>query len=274
MSDRIDTHSQDLNPQHDPALCPSWCNRSHLTTAPETQDASFHHDSDGIRIQPTASQDEDGPEALSVTCSQLIPAEGPGYEPRVEIQNDSRTIADLLPADARELAAALLVNARLAGRRGETRRLALMEAEVERQVGDLTPEDAGVVRAVLLAHVHKLWQPDELDRLSETETCHALATEAERRLQQAGVGTCQSGLSWCSRCSADDADGTRYHRTTLTASDLLDVEVCQVTYSSSDEPSLVEPEFEIRVHDEPPLTAQQALQVSGQIVAAVEHVRG
>jgi len=159
-------------------------------------------------------------------------------------------------------------------------RLALMEGEIEGQVEDLTPEDGRIVRAVLLAQVHKLWTPGELDRMVEVDTGDAIGAEAERRLQNAGVelagsatAPCRSGLSWCSRCSAD-TDGTRYHRTTITASGLLDVEVCQVTYSSPVEPSMVEPEFDIRVHDEPSLTAEQALQVAAEIVASVELDRG
>ena len=150
-------------------------------------------------------------------------------------------------------------------------RLALMEAEIERQVEDLTPKDARDVRAVLLAYAHKLWQPGEVGQPIEEGTLAALVTEAERRLIKAGV--CLSDLPWCSSCDTD-VDDSIYHRTTITASDLLDVKVCQVTYSSTVEPSVVEPEFDIQVHDEPSLTAEQALQVAAEIVASVERVRG
>ena len=145
-----------------------------------------------------------------------------------------------------------------------------MEAEIERQVEDLTPKDARDVRAVLLAYAHKLWQPGEVGQPIEEGTLAALVTEAERRLIRAGV--CLSDLPWCSSCDTD-VDDSIYHRTTITASDLLDVKVCQVTYCSC-QPATVEPEFDIRVHDEPSLTAEQALQVAAEIVASVERVRG
>lgn len=111
MPDRIDTISQDLSPQHDPSLCPPWCHREHLLTAAET-DAGFHHDSDALSILTTTpSPHHSGPEALNVTCSQFVPAEGPAHLPLVEIQDDSHTVALLNPGQARELGALLIARA-------------------------------------------------------------------------------------------------------------------------------------------------------------------
>lgn len=59
--------------------------------------------------------------------------------------------------------------------------------------------------------------------------------------------------AWCTRCFTD-VDCTRYHRTERSVGDLATVEVASTTNCDEPEP----PTFQITVHDEPPLTLEQA----------------
>ncbi|MCW2674176.1 MAG: hypothetical protein JWP14_2765 [Frankiales bacterium] len=91
---------------------------------------------------------------------------------------------------------------------------------------------------------------------------------AER--QHAGGAVCLTGVGWCTRCDLDEQTGDEVHGTRLEPSELLTVDVRQVTNAVHG----VEPvEFQIRVHDEPPLTTEQAQQVAREILVAVGSIR-
>jgi len=103
MSDRIDTHSQDLSPQHDPALCPPWCSGSHLRD--EITRDGWHHDGEPANLLG----DE---QTLYVKPSQYVSPLDGAHVAAVELQDDNRTVALLSPREARELAETLVEAAR------------------------------------------------------------------------------------------------------------------------------------------------------------------
>ncbi|MGZ4556827.1 MAG: hypothetical protein ACXVXZ_13970 [Mycobacteriaceae bacterium] len=79
--------------------------------------------------------------------------------------------------------------------------------------------------------------------------------------------TCAAGLTWCTRCDAD-RDG-EYHRTTITVGEYLEVDVELLTDAEGRAEGLDAPGFQVRVHDEPPLTAAEACQVAADILEVV-----
>lgn len=78
------------------------------------------------------------------------------------------------------------------------------------------------------------------------------------------VVTCPA---WCPRVGTDhaDLDGSVFHHAAICRSELVEVEVTQISHPDGD---MEPPTFTVTVHDEPPLTAGQLLQVSGELMRA------
>jgi hypothetical protein len=93
--------------QHDPSLCPSWCNREHVDQAPNT--GGFHHDAESVSVLVAAH--DSIAEQLFVHASQWVPDGRPARRPLVELQNQSQALALLTADEAVDLATALLVAA-------------------------------------------------------------------------------------------------------------------------------------------------------------------
>ncbi len=113
MSDRSDTISQDLSPQHDPSLCPPWCHREHLLDADEGD--GFHHDGEPVVVVPAFRQCLDEPDQIFVKPSRFVPLDGSLRPVLVELLSPSHMVGGLSPSEARELAQNLCDAAALAG---------------------------------------------------------------------------------------------------------------------------------------------------------------
>jgi len=175
MSDRIDTHSQNLSPQQDPSLCPAWCAGEHLRTMLTD---GWHHDGSSVSIE-LVDRGADGAGQVFVHSSQYVSLDGNVHPPIVEMQDESRTLALLTSGEARDLAKALTDVA-------DQVVLALQEEIVTRQVGALTDEQRRVVQLILQAHARGLWAPGELSDALDSLNLTGAADEAERRLATRG----------------------------------------------------------------------------------------
>jgi hypothetical protein len=96
--------------QHDPSLCPSWCNREHLGFSLDKHaGGSFHHESHAML--PTNQPHVDSDDYLFVVTSQFVDEAGETQPAVVELQDSKTTVAVLTPDEATELAQALLTAA-------------------------------------------------------------------------------------------------------------------------------------------------------------------
>jgi len=158
MSERSDTISHDLSPQHDPSLCPPWCHREHLLTANEGD--GFHHDGESSAVMPAFRQVIDEQDTIFVKPSRFVPLDGSSRPVLVELLDCSRMVAGLSPAEARELAQNLCAAADLAEELRQThKRPAAGEAPpaTERVV----PHSEGVTAADLTPQAgHPFWQTE------------------------------------------------------------------------------------------------------------------
>lgn len=71
--------------------------------------------------------------------------------------------------------------------------------------------------------------------------------------------------AWCTTCDTD-VDGTRFHRTERRVGDMATVDVAST--SDCDEPEPLT--LQILVHDEPPLTLEQARQLLVDVGAVLD----
>lgn len=85
--------------------CPPWCDRRHLREA--VRDGVFHHDSPLTSLYPSASSLGHSDPELMVNVYQRVEGDQAGPV-RVELQDESRSVALLGPAEARELARMLI----------------------------------------------------------------------------------------------------------------------------------------------------------------------
>lgn len=81
--------------------CPPWCDRRHLREA--VRDGVFHHDSPLVSLFPSASSTTDLDAELMVNVCQRVEGDQAGPV-QVELQDASRSVALLRPAETRELA--------------------------------------------------------------------------------------------------------------------------------------------------------------------------
>jgi type II secretory pathway predicted ATPase ExeA len=98
--------------QHDPSLCPSWCDRQHLGfSLDELAAGAFHHDSPQWSLLRAHQPYADGDAYLYVTASQSVDKRGQAQPTVVELTDDNSPAVILTPDEATELAQALLAAA-------------------------------------------------------------------------------------------------------------------------------------------------------------------
>ncbi len=157
MSDRSDTISQDLSPQHDPIPCPPWCHREHLLEADEGD--GFHHDGEPAAVMPAFRQVLDEQDTIFVKPSRFVPLDGSSRPVLVELLDCSRMVAGLSPAEARELAQNLCAAADLAEDLPQThKRPAAGEAPPATE--KVVPRSEGVTATDRGQAGHPYWQTE------------------------------------------------------------------------------------------------------------------
>lgn len=97
--------------QHDPSLCPSWCDREHLSQAIDTMAGGFHHDAAQWALLPATQPVRSEDRYLYINTSQFVDDSGAARPPMVELRNTDDLAAVLTASEALQLAAALIAAA-------------------------------------------------------------------------------------------------------------------------------------------------------------------
>jgi len=158
MSDRSDTISHDLSPQHDPSLCPPWCHREHLLTANEGD--GFHHDGEPSAVMPAFRQVLDEQDTIFVKPSRFVPLDGSSRPVLVELLDCSRMVAGLSPAEARELAQTLCEAAALAEDLPQEHERPATGADAPVETAVRPPEGVTAADPTPAVDAHPYWQTE------------------------------------------------------------------------------------------------------------------